>query len=381
MSAQAAIPVAQVSVFGYTIPLTVILVFVALVVGLGLTVLFWLTLVWSVYRSVGTTRRDAIRDELHDRLIDGVFDPEMAWDEWVEGLSETERDIVETLLDEYLRELDGQQVDRLRELGTELDIPDRSVRRLTNRGEYERLAALTWLALLDRPDKLHETDFTPQTPRERAAVARLRYESDDFETPREGISLLLRGATRPFSVFGQDTLYQIALADPGALFEVAANNYEAWSESLLVQVLTVCQHLGTNVTTETLSWLIPALEHDTEAVRAAAALALENVGWRRDVRDDPFLDRLLDDPSPRVRGAVYQMLARWGDQQALETLTRALDHEVDPRARVTGTNALATQRDTLAVDGPDPLERTWTWSQEHAQYDSVARRRPKGVSD
>lgn len=372
---------ATVSVFGYAIPLTVIFVFIALVVGLALVVLFWLTVGWSVYRSVRTTRREQVRDDLQDRLLDGVFDPEMEWGPWVESLSKTERDVVEELLDEYLRELDGGNAERLRELGDELAIPERSVKRLGKRGEYGRLHALTWLTLLKRPEKLTASEFSPETPSERAAVARLRYECDDFETPGDGIALLLSGVTTQFSVFGKDTLYQIGIDDPQALFEVSAANYAGWSEPLLIQVLTVCQHVGTNVTTENLSWIIPALEHESEAVRAGAALALGNVGWRTDVRNDPFLDRLLDDPSPQVRGAVYRMLTRWGDEQALSTLTDALRCEDDQRTRLAGTGALVTARDQPPEGLSEPLDRTWRWSHEHAAYDSAARRRAKGVSD
>jgi hypothetical protein len=372
---------ATVSVFGYTIPLTVILVFIALVVGLALVVLFWLTVVWSVYRSVQSTRRERVREDLQNRLLDGVFDPETEWGPWVESLSKTEREVVEDLLDEYLRELDGGNAERLRELGDELGVPERSVKRLRKRGEYGRLRALTWLTLLEHPEKLTASEFSPETPRERAAVARLRYECDDFETPRDGISLLLSGATTQFSVFGQDTLYRIGIDDPQVLFEVSAANYEGWSEPLLVQVLTVCRHVGTNVTTENLSWLIPVLEHESEAVRASAALALGNVGWRSDVRDDPFLDRLLEDPSPNVRAGVYRMLARWGDEQALATLSGALLDEDDQHARLVGTNALVTRREQPPDQISAELDQTWRWSHEHAAYDSAARRRTTGVGD
>jgi hypothetical protein len=377
---QAQIPVAQVSAFGYTVPLTIILVFIALVIGLALAVLFWLTIGLSVYRSVQSTRKEQVRDELQDQLLDGVFDTETEWQPWVDGLSRIERAELEALLDKYLRELDGQNRERLRELGAELGIPNRSAKQLQNRGEYRRLYALTWLTLLEQPEKFHETDFTPTSPRERASVARLRYESDDFETPREGISLLLSDANSQFSVFGQDTLYQIAMADPEALFEVSAANYDGWSDSLLIQVLVVCQHL-TSVTTENLSWVLATLEHESEAVREAAMLALSNVGWRTDVREDQFLNRLLNDDSPRVRGAVYQTLARWGDAQAVDILVDELRAEQVPRARLVGTDALVTKSDSLGGDIPTSLSNTWRWSSEHAEYDSVARNRTMGVSD
>lgn len=370
-----------VSAFGYSVPQVVVLVFVALVLGLALAVLFWLTVGWSVYRSVKATRHQRVRDELQNQLIDGVFDPETDWDQWVEKLSSVERDVVETLLREYLPELDGRDVERLRNLGESLGIPERSQKRLERRGEYGRLYALTWLALLNRPERVHAAEFSPQTPRERAAVARLRYESDDLDDPEEGIALLLDGATSQFSVFGQDTLYRIATDDPRALLEVAATSYRSWSEPLLVQVLVICQHLGTSVTTEDLSWLTATLEHENEAVREAATLALGHVGWRSDIRSDPFLPRLVNDPAPRVRGAVYQMLALWGDHQAVETLASALQSEQDPRARLAGTDTLVGQRERLPDDSSGALEQAWAWSSEHAEFDRAARLQEKVVSD
>lgn len=370
-----------VSAFGYSVRLIVLVIVLALVIGLALAVLFWLTIGLSVYRSVQDTRQERVRDDLQARLLDGVFSAEPEWESWVQTLSGVERDVLEDLLGEYLRELDGENVARLQELGEVLGIPERSKRRLNASGEYKRLYALTWLALLGRPEELHEADFTPETPRERASVVRLRYETDDLESPAEGVSIMLSGATSQFSIFGQDTLYRVATDDPGALFREAQEQYQNWSQPLLVQVLSVCQHVGTNVTTEDLSWFVGALEHDIPAVRAAAARALGNVGWRQDIRSEPFLNRLAQDPSPEVRGATYEMLARWGDQQAVETLSAALVAEEDARARLVGMDALVTRTDSPPADRPREFDATWAWSREHAEFDdSVYRGRPTGAS-
>ena len=371
--------VGPISLLGYSVSLTVVLVVVALVIGLALAVMFWLTVGLSIYRSVGTTRRERVQDDLQRQLLDGTFDPEFDWNEWVAELSSVERRVVESLLDEYLRELDGENVERLRELGDALGIPARSQRRLERGGEYERLYALTWLTLLERPDRLHAADVEPRTPRERAAIARLRHESGDFDSPTAGIALLLEDSRSQFTVFGQDTLYRIGTEAPDALLDAAERNSQSWSQPLLVQVLVVCQHLTAGVTTADLSWLTAALEADNEAVREAAALALGNVGWRPDIRNELFLDRHVGDPSPRVRGAVYRMLARWGDEQALDTLAGALEREPDARARLTGTDALVGRRDRLPDEQRVVLGETWAWSREHAQYDRLARRPDAGV--
>ena len=366
--------------FGYSVPRIVVVVFIALVLGLALAVLFWLTVGWSTYRSVRRTRHNRVREELESDLLDRLFDPEVDWEPWVTGLSDTEREVVESLLDEYLRELDGKNAETLRRLGRDLGIPERSARQLQSREEYARLSALTWLTLLRAPDTVSEVDFQPQTPRERAAVARLRYESGDLGSPAEGIDILLADATTEFTIFGQDTLFQIARTDPAALFATAGEQYHRWSTSLLVQVLSVCEHVGSTVTSEDISWVIAMLEHDSEDVRAAAARALGQLGWRTDLRTDNLGERLVTDASPRVRGAIYQMLAAWGDSQALTLLTRTLETEADDRARLTGTNALVDYSDRLSETSSPELDGTWAWSSEHAAYDDRARR-PTRVSE
>ncbi|WP_267162623.1 HEAT repeat domain-containing protein [Halovenus salina] len=371
----------SVTAFGYVIPLVVILVTLALLIGLALAVMFWLTIGLSVYRSVQTTRREEAREKLESEFVETLFDPDSGWELYTQGLTGVERRVTEELLDEYVRELDGQSAAPLKELGETLEIPARSRKQLSARNEYDRLYALTWLSLLERPDALADTGFTPRTPRERAAVTRLRYESGDLEDAAEGITLLLDGVSTQFSVFGQDTLYRIASEDPEALFVIAAENYQNWSEPLLVQVLVVCQHLGKNVRSEDLSWLTATLEHESEAVREVAVQALENLGWRSDIRDVALLERLMNDTSPRVRGAVYETLAQWGDEQALDTVTRALQTEDHPRARLDGTNALAGRGRELPEPDSEALGRAWVWSTEHAAYDERARRQPARAGD
>jgi HEAT repeat protein len=143
----------------------------------------------------------------------------------------------------------------------------------------------------------------------------------------------------------------------------------------LIQVLTVCQHLGTSITTEDLSWLTAILEHEEETIRAATVRALGAFGWRKDIRDDRFLFRLTRDPSPQVRGAVYETLSQWGDKPALDTLIATLKTEENKRACLTGTNALVEHRDQLDEEALEELGEMWDWSQTHAEYDTAARQR------
>ncbi|OTF00463.1 hypothetical protein [Halorubrum sp. SD683] len=95
--------------------------------------------------------RAALRSELLDRLY-GRDDP--AWDEWVAGLSAAERDELESLLDVYLRELDGRDADALAGLGRALGVHERARREIANGGYWDRTHALVWLALLrDAPER------------------------------------------------------------------------------------------------------------------------------------------------------------------------------------------------------------------------------------
>jgi len=368
----------EVIAFGYVIPLVVILVAVALVVGLALAISFYLTISLSVYRSVKQTQRERVRPELQDELLDRLFADDPGWESWAASLSGTKRTVVESLLDEYLRELDGQDADQLRELGDALGIPERAQRQLGSRDEHTRLDALTWLTLLRRAEPYLESGFEPRTPHERAAVVTLLQATDTLSDAETGVSMLLDGTSEQFTVFGQDTLYRVARDDPEPLLRSTSSSYDEWPEPLLAQVLAVCAHLETSVRDGNLEWLTAALETENEAIRASAAAALGSFGWRASLRDQVFLERATDDPSPRVRAAVYEMLASWGDEEALSILLFALVEETHPRALTLGTTALVRRRDRIDTAAPAVLGDAWAWSDEHAEYDRLARESSRG---
>lgn len=363
-----------VGAFGYEIPLVVVLAVVALVVGLLLAVSLYTTLIWSVYRSIVDDRRDRVRDDLREGLLERLFAEDPDWEAWVSGFSTTERTVAESLLDEFLRELDGQEKVQLQGLGVALGIPDRARRQLDGGREFDRLDALTWLTLLGDPEPYLESTFDPETPRERAATVTLLSETDSLEDSRDGVSILLDDIEGQFTVFGQDTLYRVSREDPTPLLETARAEYTTWDEPLLAQVLAVCANLESSVGEQDLAWLIAALETENEAIRAAAARALGSFGWRESIRDRSFLERAVDDPSPRVRGAVYEMLGAWGDQTALSVLLYALVEESHPRALERGTAALVARRDRIDAETSAVLGPVWDWSLEHAEYDALARR-------
>jgi hypothetical protein len=366
---------ASVTAFGYSVPSVIVLIAVALVLGLALAVSFYLTIGLSVYRSVVDTRRERVRDRLQSEMLDRLFaegDPE--WESLVADLSDTERTVAESLLDEYLRELDGQEADQLRGLGGALGIPERARKHLEQGGKYTRLDALTWLTLLRESAPYEAAAFEPRTPRERAAVVTLLQETGELPDAETGIAILLDGHSEQFSVFGQDTLYRVARTDPEPLLMRARERYQTWPEPLLAQVLAVCAALETSVGSADLSWLTAALDSDNEAIRAAAANALGSFGWQSSLRNSMMLSKTTDDPSAKVRAAVYRMLAEWGDEQALTALLYALVSETDPRALTIGTTALVGRRDRIDVDAAAVLGPAWAWSFEHAEYDQLTRK-------
>lgn len=360
------------TVFGSTVQ-TTILIALALVIGFLLVVSSHLTIGLSVYYSVKQSRRDRVRPDLRTELLDRLFADNPRWDEWVGEFTAIEREVVESLLDEHLRELDGDDADTLRGLGDALGIPERARQQLETRNEYVRLRAFTWLTLLRRPDPYLDSSIDPQTPRERASVVTLLQQTGHLPDVATGISILLDDIDEQFAVFGQDTLYRVARKDPEPLLQTASEAYDEWPEPVLGQVLAVCTHLETSVREGDLAWLTAALESETEATRAGAADALASFGWRSSLRERPFFHRAINDPSPRVRAAVYKMLASWGDETALATLFDALTEESDPRALTTGTAALLKQQHHLDSDPTLVFGDAWTWSAEHAEYDRLAR--------
>lgn len=360
-------------------PLVVFLIALGVVLGVVLATSACLVLGISLYRSRRDARMAPARREVKAELLDRLFAEDPEWESWVEGLSGTRRRATERLLDGYLRELEGREADRLRDLGDALGIPEREADRLTSDDEYERLRALTWLVLLERPGPYRHSTHEPETPRERAAVARLLL-TDDATEAGDVVSMLLAEPGRAFSAFGQDALYRAAEEDPAALLEVAAREYREWPRPLVVQVLTVCSHLETTLDEEGIAWLTASLEHGDPDVRVASARALGNFGWDESLRDRAFLERVVDDPSPTVRGAVYEMLADWGDDSASSALLFALVTEEHPRALTRGLNALASRREGDDESAADAFGNSWEWCLEQASYDRLARRRVPEVA-
>ncbi|MDB2281480.1 HEAT repeat domain-containing protein [Halorubrum ezzemoulense] len=339
--------------------------------------------------------RAALRSELLDRLY-GRDDP--AWDEWVAGLSAAERDELESLLDVYLRELDGRDADALAGLGRALGVHERARREIANGGYWDRTHALVWLALLrDAPDRDLLRTHCTETPRERAAAARILYAAETDDCATTGVDLLLRDEPESFSVFGVDTLYRVAERDPSPFFERAAADFARWPPALQRQALLVVRHLTTVVGDADLSWVVGSLSSPDPSVRSAAWRALGAYGWNRAVRDTVDLAAIAADPTPPVRASAYRALGTWGDAEAIAAIEAAGTADPDARARVTAAETLVSQRTSAeAVDPNDPpradlgagrtasangrsvdetaaFDIAWAWAVEHARFDRLAR--------
>nr|WP_233139263.1 HEAT repeat domain-containing protein [Halorubrum salipaludis] len=373
---------------------------IALASLLGAVVI--VTVGYSLRAARRRRRRTPMRADLRGELLDRLYGrDEPGWDEWAAALSGAEREELESLLDVYLRALDGSDADRLAGLGEALGINERARREIADGDYWARIHALVWLALLrDAPDRsLLETHCT-DTPRERAAAARVLYAAGVGDAATTGIDLLLRDRPSSFSVFGIDTLYRVAETDPQPLFERAAADFDDWEPALQQQVLLAARHLHTVVGSADLSWVVGALSSPDARVRTAAWRALDAYGWNRSIRAAVDLATVADDPDPAVRASAYRMLGAWGDGEAVAALDAAAAVETDDRARVVAAEQLIRHREADALgagetpppslsslppstgagepDEPeesdaDPFDVAWAWASEHARFDRLAR--------
>lgn len=380
---------------GASLPLSRVLTIGSIVLGSLLLAIVIVTISYSLRAARRQRRREPIRKRLRGELLDRLYGREdPAWDEWVAGLSAVERDELESLLDTYLRELAGGDAASLADLGIALEIDTRSRRAIVDGGYWERLHALVWLSLLRQPpDRDLLEQHCTDTPRERAAAARVLYTASTDDRATTGVDLLLRGNVAAFSVFGIDTLYRVAEDDPLPFFERAAADFETWEPALQRQTLLVVRHLTTVAGRADLSWVISALSNPDPRVRSAAWGALGAYGWSRQIRDQIDLTAIGEDPDPMVRTQAYRSLGMWGDAEAITALENGFRVEPDARARVAAAETLIAQRsgtgeislqlpaDHNAVStGAEPvaadaegIETAWRWGSEHARFDRLAR--------
>lgn len=382
------------------VPLDRVLAVGVVALGSLLVAAATVTLGYSVRAARRRRRREPMRATLRGELLDRLYcrdGPD--WAGWVAGLSGAERDELESLLDVYLRELEGRDAAALADLAAALGIDERSRREIADGGYWDRIHALVWLALLrDPPDRdLLEARCT-DTPRERAAAARVLYAARTDDCATAGVDLLLRDEPASFSVFGVDTLYRVAERDPTPFFERAAAEFEGWEPALQRQVLLVVRHLTSVVGDADLSWVVGALSNPDPRVRAAAWRALGAYGWSPRLRAAVDLDTVPGEPDPAVRASAYRALGVWGDADATASIRAAGARDPDARAQVAAAETLVSVRgasalgsetppspadgdgdiadedgDVAATDGVPDFGIAWRWATEHARFDRLAR--------
>lgn len=369
-------------VFQIGVPRRAVLI-AALVLVVLLSIEFVLTTGYSVVRYFQRKREDRIKEPLREELLTRLYRPsDPEWDHWVNSLSKHERSVLESLLDDYLRELQGDDAEQLAGLGTALGITAQAHRDLKQGSYNDRLHALTWLALLqDAPSIEVLKQHCMETPRERAAAVRVLDECDYPEIETVGVDLLLSDDPDPFSVFGVDTLYRAAETDPSHLFNRAAEDFTTWEPQLQQQVLLACRHLRTLLGDANVFWLAEALDSPAERTRVEAAKTLGGFDWHPTLLKSIDLQTLASDDSPLVRAGAYQMFGEWGDESAIDLLRFAGMTDDNDRARVAAARALVEHRDEYSLNIPAESAAAWSWARAHSIHDAAIRDVSTGVTE
>ncbi|MFB6143412.1 MAG: HEAT repeat domain-containing protein [Halorientalis sp.] len=299
-------------------------------------------------------RRESARDDLRRELLTRLARGDDAdWAAWVAGFDATDRAVVEDILKTFLDRLRGPDRRHLRDLGQALGLGERARRKLLEGDRFDRLEALTWVALLAVPvDATTLREHCGGDRHGRAAAARVLHEQGHPEATAIGTDLLLSSG-EALSTLGLDTLYRLNRDDPTTLVAAATDHATDWDNPLLIQVLRVVGACGPSDPDASLTWIPVLFVEDSARVRAAAARALEGYGWRPEVRTAADLDLLCDDDAPTVRRAAYRMLGAWGTEDARERLRNALADDPNARAR------LVAARELYRLSGERPTVEEW----------------------
>lgn len=304
--------------------------------------------------------RETVRNELFRRQAQ--VDPD--WDRWIDSLSKTEREALKSVLERYLRLVEGSQRDTFLEVADVLDLGSRADAILDRSDIVPRLQALSTLSHLEysvSKDRLFRTCSDAKETRE--AAARLLYERRGaYENAAEyGTRLLLWEGREPLSVYGLETLAVLNTGSNTPLLHEANEHVTTWSESTVVQVCLVLEHIEQIEADAPVEWLFPLLEHDEPSVRSAAIKAFKQHGWRSDVRDRTDVRSLIADDDPGVRQATYEVLTYWGDAEAREQLEWATITEDDERSQLVAVRGLVSLG-TDQRDGQDAWPAgAWQW--------------------
>mgnify|MGYP006284367001 CR=1 FL=1 len=347
-------------------------------IWLGITLLALLitTAVLTVGRSVFTARRDAKEATLRETLKSAVqaeIDAGSSTVAWADrSLSEAEQRVLMRLLHSYLTILDGAAKDRLAAIAFAVGLDKRARRTIASGTPNRQRAALAFLSAVNAdvdPTFLFEHCSDHLTTR--VAATRMLLDRAD-PNPDRLLSFLLEPG-QPLPLRGMDVLLELFHRDPGRFLARASDDSSTWNRPLIIQVLTVIGQGFPQQTDEPLAWVIDIALPQTGFVfqasvdlRLAAIRALTPYGWRADLRATLDVERLLNDPSPRIRQAAYELLGAWGDEAAIDQVAEALATERDDRARLRGSEAIYPNR---PATGPEssPLTGTLEWVRAEAR--------------
>jgi hypothetical protein len=335
----------------------------------GLFVIFAALSVLAIGISAWKRRLDTItarsRETVRQKLFEQQERSDPEWERWIESLSATERDRLVSVLDRYLRVVEGEQRETFLNVAAALDLGERSDAALERAAVVPRLRALATLAMLEYPlsvDRLLET--CSDTQRTREAAARLLYERrDEYENAAEvGSELILWDGEEPMTVYGLETLAGLNTGAATPVLHQASDAVATWEQSIIIQVCFVLEQTEQIDPDAPIDWLFPLLEHESRTVRTAAVRAFKQQGWRDAVRTRLDLRSLITDNAPNVRQATYEVLAYWGDEQAREYLEWATVTEADERCQLVAVRGL------LSLDTPREgfsdqtgLRKAWRW--------------------
>lgn len=330
-----------------------------------------LTMGRSVYSAWRTRRLDRVRASVRADLFENLDRDREALSEWVERLTRSERTALRELLGTLLENLRGDDRDKLGVVARELGIPSRAERDLESGVRHRQLRALHWYALLGEPvDRDLLLERCTGDPDTEAAAARVLLESDASDAVNSATEVLLADGNG-LSVPGMDTLYRLHKHDPTELIRYSESASATWSNALMVQVLSVIGASDPVPTEVSLDWVIGCTTHESAEVRAAAFRALEEHGWREDVRTDVDWNRALNDPVPAVRSTVYRLLGGW-DERVRELLIAVLADEPDIRSKLAGVEHLCETGRLEDLPTLTGLEDVRDWVVENRKVTRVA---------
>lgn len=307
--------------------------------------------------------RESVRLELLRRLDE---DPSN-WQSWLTQLNRTERSVLEDVLISQITNIRGEEKNQLQTLAQAAGIDQRAQRLLKTGTRREKLRALTLLELLEiqvPPEVLVRQCGRHKTTR--AGAAKLLNTQGYPEAKQNGMELLLRHG-EPLSQEGMDVLFELNKNDPDDLLHRAQTAHSQWDRNLLIQVFSVIAECSPTNNDQLFDWVIQVIhdnhldQQETERLRAMGLRTLQKYGWSDHIRSSLNLRQALQDFSPRVRRAAYELVDEWGDKEAIDMLVSAVEEEENDRLLLAGARALHGHQNDVTLPSSSEFNRAWDW--------------------